>query len=75
MIDPSRQSEASESTHGGDGVDAVLSRIEQCARTISREFEHWDDPHARGPGLYFVVTDDAPPAFAAPMGSNRWPTE
>lgn len=75
MIDPTRRSEPAESTASGLATDAVLDGIEQCARTISREFEHWADPHARGPGLYFLVTDDTATEFAAPMGSNRWPTE
>ena len=54
---------------------AVLDRIEDCVEEISRGFERWDDPHARGPGLYFVVERDSVAGFTAPMGTNRWPVE
>lgn len=56
-------------------VVAVLGRIEDCVRDISRGFERWDDPYARGPGLYFVVGRDSVAGFTDPMGTNRWPVE
>ncbi len=42
---------------------------------ISREFSRWDEPHAHGPGLYFVVEADAAAAFTEAMGTSRWPVE
>ncbi|ELZ32472.1 hypothetical protein C474_06612 [Halogeometricum pallidum JCM 14848] len=53
----------------------MLERIEACVADISHGFERWDDPYARGPGLYFVVERDSMAEFAAPMGTNRWPVE
>ncbi|MDS0295281.1 diadenylate cyclase [Halogeometricum luteum] len=53
----------------------MLERIEKCVGEISHGFERWDDPYARGPGLYFVVERDSMAEFAAPMGTNRWPVE
>ena len=56
-------------------VVAVLDRIEGCVKEISRGFERWDDPYARGPGLYFVVERASVAEFTDPMGTNRWPVE
>ena len=56
-------------------VIAVLERIWDCVEDISRGFERWDDPYARGPGLYFVVERDSVAGFTDPMGTNRWPVE
>jgi hypothetical protein len=56
-------------------VVSVLDRIGACVREISRGFERWDDPYARGPGLYFVVERDSVAGFTDPMGTNRWPVE
>ncbi|WP_380675078.1 diadenylate cyclase [Salinigranum sp. GCM10025319] len=56
-------------------IEAILERIEACVKDISLGFKRWDDPYARGPGLYFVVEGDSKAEFAAPMGSNRWPVE
>lgn len=57
-----------------DGI-AVLDRIAGCVKEISRGFERWDDPYARGPGLYFVVERESVAEFTDPMGTNRWPVE
>jgi hypothetical protein len=57
------------------GVDAILARIGCCVKAISLEFGQWDDPRAKGPGLYFVIEHDSTAEFAAPMGANRWPVE
>lgn len=56
-------------------IVAVLDRIEGCVKEIRRGFERWDDPYARGPGLYFVVERDSVAGFTDPMGTNRWPVE
>jgi len=64
MIDPVYSSAASDPTSDGMDIKAILERIER-----------WDDPYARGPGLYFVVERESPAEFAAPMGTNRWPVE
>lgn len=75
MVDPIRNSAVSELKSDGTEIDALLERIEQCVAEISLGFERWDDPHARGPGLYFVVECDSVDGFSVPMGSNRWPVE
>jgi hypothetical protein len=75
MIDPIHSLATSELRSDGANIDAVLERIERCLKDISLGFERWDDPYARGPGLYFVIERDSPTEFAAPMGSNRWPVE
>ena len=64
-----------ELTSDSPDVDAVLERIGECVEDISLGFERWDDPYARGPGLYFVVERGPITEFAAPMGTNRWPVE
>lgn len=61
---------------GGDNLEGeVVERIKLCVKRISLGFDRWHDPHARGPGLYFVVERDSAAAFAEPMGANRWPVE
>lgn len=75
MTDRIQRSVASERTTDGPGVDALLERVVGCARDVSSGFERWDDPVARGPGLYFVVARDATTDRVAPMGTNRWPVE
>lgn len=75
MIDPIYSSAMSEPRSGGAAIDALLERIEGCVKDISLGFERWDDPHARGPGLYFVVERGSMTEFAASMGANRWPVE
>lgn len=57
------------------GCAAIVERIRSCVERISREFDRWNDPHAQGPGLYFVVGTDAVATFTEPMGTNRWPVE
>lgn len=75
MIDPIYSSATPElKSHDAD-VEAILERIEDCVKDISLGFERWDDPYARGPGLYFVVERDSLTEFAAPMGTDRWPVE
>ena len=73
MTDPIYSSALPEPKADSDDVDAVRDRIERCLKDISLGFDRWDDPYARGPGLYFVVKRDATSEFAAPMGTNRWP--
>lgn len=57
------------------GGAAVLDRIGRCVETVTLGFDRWDDTHAKGPGLYFVVESESVAGFADPMGNNRWPVE
>jgi hypothetical protein len=75
MTDRLKNAETSVSALDTADVVAVLDRIGACVRDISRGFERWDDPYARGPGLYFVVERDSVAGFTDPMGTNRWPVE
>lgn len=75
MIDPVYSSATSEPVSDEADINAMLERIERCVKDISLGFDRWDDPYARGPGLYFVVEGDSMTEFAAPMGSNPWPVE
>lgn len=54
---------------------AIAERLRCCGERISREFPRWNDPHAHGPGLYFVIEPESATACAEPMGANRWPVE
>lgn len=73
MINPVT-TEATPDERRADGA-AIVERIQWCVGKISREFNRWDEPHAHGPGLYFVVEADAATAFTEAMGTNRWPVE
>lgn len=75
MNNPVASSEAPDAnpTSGDGGV--IVNRIRWCVEKISLGFGRWDDPHTRGPGLYFVVENESVTAFAEPMGTNRWPIE
>lgn len=64
---------ARELDSGTADTDAVIERIERCVKDISLGFDRWDDPYARGPGLYFVVARDSVDEFVGPMGTNYWP--
>ena len=57
-----------------DPVRDVVDRLRYCAECISIDFEGWEEPHVKGPGLYFAVVSDRDyGAYADPMGDNRWP--
>lgn len=59
-----------------DVVAELVDVIAYCAESVSRSFEGWDDPRARGPGLYFVIVAGTSVAdYADPMGANRWPVD
>ncbi|AZH25367.1 diadenylate cyclase [Haloplanus aerogenes] len=75
MVEPIYSSATLEPNSDGTDIDTVLERIEGCVKDISLGFERWDDPYARGPGLYFVVERGSMTDFAAQMGTNRWPVE
>ncbi|WP_311171684.1 DNA integrity scanning protein DisA nucleotide-binding domain protein [Halobellus ordinarius] len=75
MIEPTYSSATPEQKSIDADNEAILERIERCVKDVSLGFERWDDPYARGPGLYFVVEGNAMTEFASPMGSNRWPVE
>jgi hypothetical protein len=54
---------------------ALVARVRRCVETIRHEFDRWTDPHAGGPGLYFVLVAGDASSFAEPMGADRWPVE
>ncbi|WP_144797443.1 diadenylate cyclase [Halorubrum depositum] len=57
-------------------VREVVDRLTYCAEHVSVAFDGWEEPHVKGPGLYFaVVADRGYGAYADPMGDNRWPRE
>jgi hypothetical protein len=59
-----------------EGVDELVDTLAYCAEGIGIEFEHWEDAHTKGPGLYFaVVADHDYESYADPMGSNAWPVD
>ncbi|MFC7187464.1 diadenylate cyclase [Halorubrum yunnanense] len=61
---------------GHERVREVVDRLIYCAEHVSVEFDGWEEPHVKGPGLYFaVVADRDYGAYADPMGDNRWPRE
>lgn len=75
MTDPTESSVTPGLKADDADVEAVLGRIGRCAEEISLGSDRWDDPLARGPGLYFVVARDSMADCAVPMGANRWPVE
>ncbi|MXR40590.1 hypothetical protein GRX01_04415 [Halobaculum sp. WSA2] len=56
-------------------VGTILERVERCTKDVSLGFDRWDDPVARGPGLYFIIERESIAELTDPMGSNRWPVE
>lgn len=59
-----------------DHVQDIVERLRYCAECISIGFDGWDEPHVKGPGLYFaVVADRDYGSYADPMGDNRWPRD
>ncbi|GAB7009243.1 hypothetical protein [Halorubrum trueperi] len=61
---------------GHERVREIVDRLTYCAEHVSVSFDGWDEPHVKGPGLYFaVVADREYGAYADPMGDNRWPRE
>lgn len=57
-------------------VRRTIDLVKYCLEGISIEFDRWDEPFVRGPGLYFaVVSGGSVSEYADPMGSNRWPDE
>lgn len=75
MIDPIYSSATPATSPGGPDTDPVLERIERCLKDVSLGFERWNDPYARGPGLYFIIEERSTAGFTAPMGANQWPVE
>jgi hypothetical protein len=75
MSNPVESIRATASERESSDSIAVLDRIEGCVEDISYGFGRWDDPSARGPGLYFVVVRDSVAGFTDPIGTNRWPVE
>lgn len=59
-----------------DRVAAIVDRLTYCAEHVSVSFDGWEEPHVKGPGLYFaVIADRDYGAYADPMGDNHWPRE
>jgi hypothetical protein len=57
-------------------VCEVVDRLMYCAEHVSVSFDGWEEPHVKGPGLYFAVIGDSDyGAYADPMGDNRWPRD
>ena len=56
-------------------VTELTELVTYAVESISLGFERWNDPRARGPGLYFVIERDSAATSGAPMGTNRWPVE
>ncbi|WP_418280769.1 hypothetical protein [Halorubrum sp. DTA98] len=63
--------------YGSHGrVREVVDRLRYCAEYISIDFDDWEEPHVKGPGLYFaVIADREYGSYADPMGDNHWPRE
>lgn len=59
-----------------DRVEEVVDRLLYCAEHVSIEFDGWEEPQIKGPGLYFAVVGDPEYGnYADPMGDNSWPRE
>ena len=57
-------------------VCELVERLIYCAEHVSVEFDGWEEPHVKGPGLYFAVVGDRDyGSYADPMGNNRWPRD
>ena len=57
-----------------DRVEELIDRLAYAAEHVSIEFGGWEEPHVKGPGLYFaVVADREYGSYADPMGDNHWP--
>ena len=57
-------------------VCEVIDRIVFCLESISLDFDRWEDPQVRGPGLYVVIAvGNTIDEYVVPMGTNRWPVE
>lgn len=59
----------------GQRTDGLVETIADALSAVSDEFDHWDQPYVRGPGLYVLVVDGRPAAYSEPMGDARWPVE
>ncbi len=52
--------------------DVLTHHLEE----IALEFDHWEEPHVHGPGMYIaVVSGSSVESYADPMGDNRWPAD
>lgn len=57
-------------------VREIVDRLVYCAEHVSVSFEGWEQPHVKGPGLYFAVIGDSDyGTYADPMGENSWPRD
>jgi len=55
---------------GHERVREVVDRLTYCAEGISVSFDGYEEPHVKGPGLYFAVIDDSDYGAYA----DRWGT-
>jgi hypothetical protein len=59
-----------------ESVEGNVRRLLDFAESISVDFDSWEEPYSKGPGLYIaVVADHSYDAYADPMGTNTWPVE
>ena len=57
-------------------VRELVERLVYSAEHVSVEFDGWEEPQVKGPGLYFAVVGDCDYGiYADPMGNNRWPRD
>lgn len=50
--------------------------IRYTLEAISIEYDEWESPFTRGPGMYVaIVSGHSIGEFANPMGSNAWPVD
>jgi len=57
-------------------VRELVDRLIYCAEHVSVEFDRWEEPHVKGPGLYVaVVADRDYDSYTDPMGENQWPRD
>lgn len=55
-------------------VRRLIDAIRYCLEGLSLSFADFDDPRAKGPGMYLaVVAGRSVAEYADPMGDNRWP--
>lgn len=75
MDEPAATTGALEADRGVADLTSVVDSVRHCAERVRLTFDRWGDPHAHGPGLYFLIEDRATAGFVQPMGRNRWPVE
>lgn len=55
-------------------VKESIRQLVDVVESISVSFDSWEEPYAKGPGLYIaIISDPDYGGYADPMGSNTWP--